>query len=485
MGAFQPGTGAVSHAAQIVGGQVIEGQPEVTRNAKDMTAFLAGVKPGANPSQSYQGIGTGYAKTFAEQLGGGQSPTGEPTGSRSKPFTVELSAAAATNLASQIWKASNQDKKPEPSPLQKFLSAFGKGEKATEESTLPNAVKTIAERNAARMGMTKAMPNWLNKAGGIDLLEQRNLGEKFNALQGTTAAKHDAKPTDSAMKGINLAEKGQARSTGGGFSSLIASPPPAAEAAEAAGAGEVATGLSALAVGAGETVGVVMVLAANAAEAVLAVIGAIAALKAFGGAVAEGNKHLSIWSGQLAIANAYAEIAAIKREAHLAGATSGTSSTLASESNKLAEEFQPIAEDLASVKNIVALGGVEIARLLTLIVKPVEMMVGPVLRFIESWMGQQKNQPPLTDLFDFLEQNARLGKIRNPQAVHGARAVRPGGGGQGGGMGPKAAMPDRPAAPRVGVGGGHGLPGGRGAGDFARIPASTPDTSGEEGELTL
>ena len=51
-----------------------------------------------------------------------------------------------------------------------------------------------------------------------------------------------------------------------------------------------------------------------------AVLGTIEALHGFARTTIEGNRNLAKWNGQLAMAQAKADIGAIRREAHMAGA---------------------------------------------------------------------------------------------------------------------------------------------------------------------
>ena len=73
------------------------------------------------------------------------------------------------------------------------------------------------------------------------------------------------------------------------------------------------------------TAGITTVIAAYAAEVTL-LAGVTEALKAFGEATLEGNRHLAKWNGNLAVTMAQYDIGNIQREAHMAGATSGTAS---------------------------------------------------------------------------------------------------------------------------------------------------------------
>ncbi len=170
---------------------------------------------------------------------------------------------------------------------------------------------------------------------------------------------------------------------------------------EAAGkAGGAAAGVEELAAGAAAGPGGI---AMAVGEAAIKFVGLTITLKDFGESIVEANRHLGQWNGQLSVATAKFDIQSIRLEQQTAHATGGTASFETEQTMSLRDEFQPIAEDLAILKNIGATVVVEIARVMTGILAAVDALVGPLLHGIDKYMSQGDFQQPMADLVDFME----------------------------------------------------------------------------------
>ena len=362
---FPPGS--VAQAAQVVGGKVVPDMPAGSHNARALAAMLGGSSP------------TSVAQAAAAPPGfsipsAGSAPAGTgPTGSKSRPFSVEFTSEAANNLAKQIaaQAAKQGDPASQPQNLwQRFRGAFGPqggpGPHRGKEGPWDKFASAFGQgREAVRpYSPVHQLSRWI--------------GGKLRGALG--------KPS---------AETGIAATVGG--------------------AGEAGEGLEALAAGAGLLAGTLTGVVTAGVGTVTALFGAAAGLKEFGETVVEGNAHLAKYSGSLAAAMAGLKIGDIQRQQHMAKATSGSSSTLAQEYNTLAQEFQPLSEDLASLKNLVGLGAVEVGRVLTGILKVLDELFGPLLRSAEKYLGQgaETDRLPIQNLFDFFENQNRLHASRD------------------------------------------------------------------------
>ena len=262
----------IMNLAQHVGGKVIEDLPPETRNARMMTALLGASGKGngktppaqtAAPQPEPIGPGSRTMPLYGGARGSGEAIAG-PTGSKSKPFTVELTQPTVQNLAKQI----GQQKKPEekPSAWRKFSGNFGSGwsaagkydplawlgrkagdwakgllgtkskeqpkaETADQKESFLDLAKRLAERNAAKQQelypdrklVTPGDRGPLSRFPEIDKLHEE-------AMRGNRAGRLASADTYSLA--------GEEGSKGeGGFTGLLKSPPPAA-----GGAAEGATG---------------------------------------------------------------------------------------------------------------------------------------------------------------------------------------------------------------------------------------------------
>ena len=236
--------------AEHVGGKVIAGLPPETRNARDMTAMLAGNRG----TQQYSGTSSTAPKGFTiPSMSSGESASGAPTGSRSKPFSVELSTEAATNLAKHIGEAVNnkQDERPW---WKKLSDTFRGGAQRGHEQT---------EGALNKYDPLSRVRNW---AGG-----------KLKGLLGGKTPAEETAAADQPLPNtvMELARSNQARLRGSllqdvekfppgdskGWSQIIKPPPMPGQMAAAAGeappiAGEAAAGSSQAAVGSAAAEGV-------------------------------------------------------------------------------------------------------------------------------------------------------------------------------------------------------------------------------------
>ncbi|MGO9108541.1 MAG: hypothetical protein ACLP9L_04845, partial [Thermoguttaceae bacterium] len=136
--------------------------------------IAAAAKP--PPLSSFASRGPGTSMPYLPGRSSAEAGNG-PKGTKSSPFSVDVSAETCRNLAKLIAEA--QKKEPQPGYLERFFKAFGRGastvqayspmvqgkewlagkvkgllgikpEKEEEPQPLPNAVMDIARRNAGR-----------------------------------------------------------------------------------------------------------------------------------------------------------------------------------------------------------------------------------------------------------------------------------------------------------------------------------------------
>ena len=461
--------GAAQHPSGLPGGNVIQGRPEVATNARALTRILGGgtgtaeqptaTQPLSAVQRAMQGPSPVSVGAAAASIQRGTQP-GQPSG----PLKVEMTPGGVRNLALEIGKQTKPQAsgggRPSATAPGGFMGMLGAlfGKKQAP---------AMSKAEQLKAGDTP-LPGWMKGAGKVDILHDRRM-EEFRQRRVEEGAQGES-PMSAGVRNMRAVQAGETFGnvpSEKGWSSLIKSPGapptnplnlmpgtrggiPTAAKAEL-GAGETAIGaqvtgsMAAKAAQAGEAlgtfagkaipvVGVVTTLGAAA-------IGTAKAMYGFAEATVEGNKHLAKWNGQLAVAAARAEIGAIRREQHMAAATGGSATMAQEQFSALNEELQPAFEDLATIKNLVATGVASLLRGTAWLAK-----FDGVLNFIHSLLGaiekntEKESNVAMEGLLAFLTTREELNQARNPQAVHGARAVRPGGGGQGGGMGPAAAM---------------------------------------------
>ena len=138
-------------------------------------------------------------------------------------------------------------------------------------------------------------------------------------------------------------------------------------------------------------------------EVVTKFVGLTIALKDFGDDMVEANRHFAQWNGNLAVANARYDIQSIRLEQETANASGGSATMVTNEQMDLRDQFQPIAEDLQTLKNLGTTTVVEIAKCMTGVLDILDAVFGPLLRGLEKYLSSGEANLPMADLFDFFE----------------------------------------------------------------------------------
>ena len=392
------------------GGNVISGRPQVATNARALTRILAGA--GGSPVTAQNA-----ASSVQAGAGGG-------------PIKVEIGQPSVINLAKEIGRQGGlQGGTPAKGPMGNLWQ--------TIKGMLPGGSGTGAPTPAG------GMPGWM-KGGPVDFLQQRASAE--NAAQLASGGMKFRMGDPAAIRRMRQVQYGETFSGvgGKGFSSVLglAKPAPAVSSYAAKKAAQTLAGkapgaaVSDVTAGTGQALGLGLAKAAGTAVgfatatvgAVTTVLSATEALKAFGQSVVDGNRDLAKWNGQLAVAQARADIGAIQREQHMARATGGTATMAVTEMGKLSAEFQPIAEDLASLTNLTAAAAIEVGRLLTGVLKGLHSITGPIIRLVEFIVGKGATTDlPIASLLNYMKvQNGRYSAKQAFEArPTGARAIKP------------------------------------------------------------
>jgi len=415
--AFQPGD--VMQAASNVGGNVIAGLPAATRNAKSMTAMLGG-----------KGMAAG-----ASALSTAGAAGDAPTGSQSRPMHVEMGQQTIRNLAEKLSQAQRGGQQ---SLLKEFLGGFSRGSAAAGQFSPAHLAKEwLGKKVRGLLGGKEEVEPESAVASSNKIMDMARQNAMRIAEVATSTKQMGAgeDPFGLAAKAIQqkqLAGKvskedqlsGAGRVAKGGFSSTLPAPPPAA----AGGATEAAAGLLGLGEAAGALTGGIVTGILVFAELAAETWAVLSAMKAFGEATVEGNRHLAKFSGVLAVTQAQYDIATLRREIQMGQATGGSAATVAQSTMNLQEEWQPIAEDLATIKNLTATVVVELAREVTSILRLANMVVHPLLQAIEMFLGSGKGEMPISILRDFLVGRnlaATRDERRQAQANYQWKAVKP------------------------------------------------------------
>ena len=466
------GTGmpGAMQAAQIVGGNAIPGMPPVTRNAPAMTRYLAGqtAPPAPTVAQAKSGdwnvlgsVGQTIG-TFPTQQAAQAGVSDAPSGSKARPFYIEIGSECSRNLAKEIGEAQKRKESEKPlspmqqalKPLTDVLGAFGRGHKAGKEALAGKTPLGMVKNYAAgkiknwlnikdpEPAAAEAAPkNWALESAqkNAKLLSRFGKGGKLSAEQdpfGTLAG--GPREEMQANIGRKVAESdlwsASGQGSAKGWSQRIA-PPPVPPATPAAGAVSAETGLSAttgaktgtalegLADAAGTATSTVSAVVMGYAELVGAMFGAVKGIQAFGQAQLEGYRESQRFNGGLAVMFAQLDRQKLVLQARYAANTGGTAAALGEQQQQLNESMQGLSEDLGNIKNTAVTGLVMVGRGLMEVLNVIAIPLHYVSEFC-TWLmgsGNATERSPMGMLIgrmanDHLNQGAKPGhfKVQRP-----------------------------------------------------------------------